>query len=317
MAISKITLNGVTQIDLTSDTVTASKLFDDYTAHGADGTVVTGSYVAPTARTSSDVTVSGATVTVPAGAYSTQVQKSVASGTAGTPTATKGTVSNHAVTVTPSVTNSTGYITGGTKTGTGVSVSASELASGNKAITQNGSNIDVVGYSTVSVDVQSGGGSPNTIGGSFTTGAGGSAYSLSLADYTGNGYPIAFQLGLAEGIYNSAGTAYSTIHQYGIALIDMQKVNDTSPTYDFSGGNSNAAAYYIRYKSSSTTAQTLGATGSYNQGDMYSQYGASSTAWTGIFQINPNTISLYVSNASGTRGLLPNTTYTYSVLFSE
>ena len=106
-----------------------------------------------TARSSSDLTVSGATVTVPAGLYSTQATKSVASGSAGTPTATKGTVSNHSITVTPSVTNTTGYITGGTKTGTGVSVSASELASGNKAIVDNGTNIDVVGYSTVSVAV--------------------------------------------------------------------------------------------------------------------------------------------------------------------
>ena len=82
----------------------------------------------------------------------------VANGTAGTPVATKGTVSNHSVTVTPSVTNTTGYITGGTKTGTAVTVTASELASGNKSITSNGSNIDVVGYSTVSVSVDSGGG---------------------------------------------------------------------------------------------------------------------------------------------------------------
>lgn len=52
------------------------------------------------------------------------------SGTAGTPTATKGTVSNHRVTITPSVTNATGYITGGTKTGTAVTVDASELVSG-------------------------------------------------------------------------------------------------------------------------------------------------------------------------------------------
>ena len=52
------------------------------------------------------------------------------SGTAGTPTATKGTVSNHSITITPSVTNTTGYITGGTKTGTAVTVSASELVSG-------------------------------------------------------------------------------------------------------------------------------------------------------------------------------------------
>lgn len=75
------------------------------------------------------------------------------SGTAGTPTATKGSVSNHQVSVTPSVTNTTGYITGGTITGTAVTVTASELASGDKSITSNGTGIDVVGYSTVSVAV--------------------------------------------------------------------------------------------------------------------------------------------------------------------
>ena len=89
---------------------------------------------------------------------------SVPSGTAGTPTATKGTVSNHSVTVTPSVTNQTGWITGGTTSGTGVTVTASELESGNLAITQNGSNIDVSGYATVSVDVQGGGSSGMQVG---------------------------------------------------------------------------------------------------------------------------------------------------------
>ncbi len=103
---------------------------------------------------SNDLTISDATVSVPAGYYSESATKSVASGTAGTPTATKGTVSNHSISVTPSVTNTTGYITGGTKTGTAVIVTASELASGNKAISSNGTNIDVIGYSTVSVDVQ-------------------------------------------------------------------------------------------------------------------------------------------------------------------
>lgn len=78
------------------------------------------------------------------------------SGTAGTPTATKGTVSNHSVSVTPSVTNTTGYITGSTKTGTAVTVSASELVSGDKSITANGNNIDVANYSTVSVNVSGG-----------------------------------------------------------------------------------------------------------------------------------------------------------------
>lgn len=101
-------------------------------------------------RSSSDLTASGATVTVPAGYYASQASKAVASGTAGTPTATKGTVSNHAVTVTPSVTNTTGYITGETKTGTGVSVSASELVSGTYSVTSSGTK-DVTDYASISV----------------------------------------------------------------------------------------------------------------------------------------------------------------------
>lgn len=107
-----------------------------------------------TARDSSDLTVSGATVNVPAGLYSSEASKSVASGTAGTPTASKGAVSNNSVTVTPSVANTTGYITGGTKTGAGVKVSASELVSGNKAITPSEtaqSGIDVANFKTASV----------------------------------------------------------------------------------------------------------------------------------------------------------------------
>ena len=74
------------------------------------------------------------------------------SGTAGTPTATKGTVSNHSINVTPSVTNTTGYITGGTKTGTAVSVSASELVSGSETKTDNGT-YDVTNLKTLVVDI--------------------------------------------------------------------------------------------------------------------------------------------------------------------
>lgn len=242
MAFSKIIVNGTTNLDVTTTTATADKVLSGYGCVGADGVWIDGSYVAPTPKTASDVTVSGATVTIPAGAYSSQVQKSVASGsatapasisgtsatvstsgsntltlsktvsvtpsvsagyvssgtagnssvslsasvnirsssdmtasgatvtapagyyasagsksvssgTAGTPTATKGTVSNHSVSVTPSVTNTTGYITGGTKTGTAVSVSASELVSGNLPITQNTASTDCTNYATVSVAI--------------------------------------------------------------------------------------------------------------------------------------------------------------------
>lgn len=136
-----------------AQTVTADSGYDalEEVDVGAISSTYVGSGI--TRRSSTDLTASGDTVTVPAGFYESQASKAVSSGTAGTPTATKGTVSNHAVSVTPSVTNTTGYITGSTKTGTAVSVSASELVSGNKAITQNGTNIDVTNYATVSVNV--------------------------------------------------------------------------------------------------------------------------------------------------------------------
>ena len=101
-------------------------------------------------RDSNDLSASGATVSVPAGYYASAASKSVASGTAGTPTATKGAVSNHAVTVTPSVTNVAGYISGGTINGTGVSVAASELVSGTYTVDSSGTK-DVTSYASASV----------------------------------------------------------------------------------------------------------------------------------------------------------------------
>ncbi len=77
------------------------------------------------------------------------------SGTAGTPIATKGTVSNHSVSVTPSVTNTSGYITGSTKTGTAVTVSASELVSGSETKTANGTyNVTNLASLVVAVPLQ-------------------------------------------------------------------------------------------------------------------------------------------------------------------
>lgn len=83
-------------------------------------------------------------------------------GTAGTPTATKGAVSNHSVSVTPSVTNTTGYITGSTKTGTAVTVSASELVSGSETKTANGT-YDVTNLAELVVNVSGGGGSSKNV----------------------------------------------------------------------------------------------------------------------------------------------------------
>lgn len=112
-----------------------------------------------TRNDSSNLTASGATVTAPAGYYANNASKTIAGGSVGLPYATKGTVSGHAVSVTPFVTSTTGYITGQTRTGSAVSVSASELVSGTLPITSNGTGIDVTNYAAVDVSVS--GGSPN------------------------------------------------------------------------------------------------------------------------------------------------------------
>ena len=138
-----------------TDTITASAGYDAIEQVNVTVEAIDSEYVGSDIprNDDSDLTVSGATVTANAGYYAASAEATVASGTEGTPTATKGTVSGHAVSVTPSVTNSAGYISGGTHTGTAVTVSASELVSGNKAITANGTDIDVTEYATVSVAV--------------------------------------------------------------------------------------------------------------------------------------------------------------------
>lgn len=111
-------------------------------------------YTIPTleVRTNINPTTSSQTITANSGydgLASVQIN-AMPNGTAGTPVATKGTVSNNSITVTPSVTNITGYITGDTKTGTAVTISASELVSGTYNITSSGTK-DVTNYKNVSI----------------------------------------------------------------------------------------------------------------------------------------------------------------------
>ena len=102
-----------------------------------------------------DMLVSGSTVVAPSGYYESMGVRTIALGTEGTPTATKGTVSNHSIDVTPSVTNSAGYINGSTKTGTAVTVTASELVSGSETKTANGT-YDVTNLASLVVNVSGG-----------------------------------------------------------------------------------------------------------------------------------------------------------------
>lgn len=180
-------------------------------------------------------------------------------GTAGTPTATKGAVSNHSVSVTPSVTNTTGYITGSTKTGTAVSVSASELVSGDKSITANGNNIDVANYSTVSVNV-SGGSSKNAqavqgttrtslstltaIGAEMTVSKTGTydVYWSGFRSNTSGSYTFGTQLFIDNVAYGTENTTWSNHiqnnHLQNVSLTQGQKIR-------VRGRNSRGSSYYI------------------------------------------------------------------------
>lgn len=105
-------------------------------------------------RTQTDLTtvVRADTVSVPSGYYAGNVSKTIDSGTEGTPSASKGSVTNHSISITPTVTNTGGYIAGGTKTGTVVIVSASELVSGSDTKTDNGT-YDVTNLASLTVNI--------------------------------------------------------------------------------------------------------------------------------------------------------------------
>ena len=112
LAISKLILNGEVQMDVTSDTVAAGSLLSGKTATKNDGTKVTGTIAS---KSSSDLTVSGATVTAPAGYYANAASKAVTTTTHPNPTAA---ITSSTGVVTASHTQGTGYVTGGTTTGT-------------------------------------------------------------------------------------------------------------------------------------------------------------------------------------------------------
>lgn len=235
----------------------------------------------------------------------------VASGTAGTPKATKGSVSNHSVSVTPSVTNVSGYISGGTKTGTAVTVSASELVSGSQSITSN-NTYDVTNLAEVVVNV-SGGGASNFVHGEFKTQSSAGVQTISIP-YTGSGYPIMCYVCIKGGAYTSGTNWYNSTQRYAIGVWACSKsVMSSAPTYGTSGTQNQAVTMSIyKNSTSSSTSYTRASAMSTNT---FSSSNASNAAATAVrFKGNAKTLTVYVNTSS--YGLFPNQDYEYFIYYS-
>lgn len=176
-----------TFIDPSDATLTSgSQMLDGVISFDASGTKITGTIES---KTSSDLTASGATVTVPAGNYASSATKSVASGTATAPasiSATGASVStgsntltlSKTVSVTPSI-STAGYISSGTAGNSSVSLTASVTTKAAATITPGTTNQEIAagtyltGKQTISGDSELK--SANIVSGKSIFGVSGSA----------------------------------------------------------------------------------------------------------------------------------------------
>ena len=229
-------------------------------------------------------------------------------GTEGTPTATKGTVSNHSVSVTPSVTNTAGYISGGTKSGTAVTVSASELVSGSETKTENGT-YDVTNLAELIVNVE--GGASNFVTRTFTTPPQAGVTNLSIP-YTGSGYPIACIVVVDGGAYVSGTDWYNLNQKYAVGQWTMTKADmSTAPSYGTSGANNQGVTTWI-YKNTSATSYARSSAMTTNVFSSSNSAGAGATC---VRFKSGNVLSFYTNTTS--YGLAPNTKYTAYIVYSE
>lgn len=162
-------------VDTSDATLTGgSSMLNNVTAY-ANGTKYTGSIET---KTSSDLSASGATVTVPSGYYASQATKNVSSGSATSPATISGTSASvstgtntltlsKTISVTPTV--SAGYVASGTAGNASVSLTASVTTKGAATITPGTSN-QTISSGTYLTGTQTISGDANLVSGNIVAG---------------------------------------------------------------------------------------------------------------------------------------------------
>ena len=239
-------------LDTSDATATSSSILYPYTAY-VKGEKITGNIAT---KTSSDLTASGATVSVPAGYYASDASKSVSTATQATPSISV----NDSGLITASATQSAGYVSSGTKSATSqLTTQASKTVtpttqsqtavasgvyttgavtvgaipssyiqpSGTLNITTNGTH-DVKNYASATVSVQSSGGItiPNTITGGDTPVLASStlAYTCTATSMTNTGISVTipragtYRFKFSCGRTSTSGTWTAQLYKNGSAV---------------------------------------------------------------------------------------------------
>lgn len=162
-------------------------------------------------------------------------------------------------------------------------------------------------------NISGGGGGGNVVGGTFTgTTAGDKSISV---PYTGNGFPIALMVFVADGSDNSSSDYYSLVQRYAISfLCILKKDTSTQPNYSSSNVSQNIGIDLMRYKGDASVATN------YNTGSQECIFcGSNNLDGSSLHKIlnftNSTTMNVYIAQSD--RGFAKDIEYGYVVVYSE
>ena len=288
--ISKLILNGVTQMDVTQDTVAANNLLQGETATKNDGSPVTGTYVPITPTGNINITQAGvidvtnyATATVASGSATppTTISGSQATLTTGTNTITL----QKTLSVTPQV--SAGYVSAGTAGNSNVSLTANVTTKAAATITPGTSN-QTITSGTYLTGTQTISGDANLVAGNIKSGT--TIFGVT-GTYSGGG--------TSKNVQAYFGRAQRTANSYGATdlTITVAKTGTYNVYWTAWRGSSSGTMGTNLHRNNTTGTNQQTWTGtygqnitltnqSYTQGDVLTLYATSGS----------NSRSIYVAN---------------------